>query len=155
MLLKKTFPRWFLTHSPSTDPKSDGITSLDTQRSIQVTVKTLFGKKKIRKTGINKKVKIEIWSKDSELWLNVCMLTAQSLTRGWPFVTPRTTARQAPLSMGFFRQEYWSGLPFPTPGDLPKPVIESRSPESPAQSHGFFTTEAPWKPKCVCVSISI
>ena len=36
----------------------------------------------------------------------------------WVFVTPRTTAHQAPLSMGFSRQEYWNGLPFPTPGDL-------------------------------------
>ena len=40
------------------------------------------------------------------------------------FVTPWTVARQAPLSMGFSRQEYWSGLPFPSPGDLPNPGIE-------------------------------
>ena len=40
------------------------------------------------------------------------------------FATPWTTARQAPLSMGFSRQEYWSGLPFPSPGDLPDPGIE-------------------------------
>ena len=39
-----------------------------------------------------------------------------------------TVAHQAPLSMGFSRQEYWSGLPFPSPGDLPDPVIEPRSP---------------------------
>ena len=43
------------------------------------------------------------------------------------FVTPRTIAHQAPLSMGFSRQEYWSGLPFPPPGDLPNPGIEPRS----------------------------
>ena len=43
-------------------------------------------------------------------------------------VTPSTVARQAPLSMGFSRQEYWSGLPFPTPGDLPNPGIEPGSP---------------------------
>ena len=41
---------------------------------------------------------------------------------------PWTVARQAPLSMGFSRQEYWSGLPFPSPGDLPCPVIEPGSP---------------------------
>ena len=41
---------------------------------------------------------------------------------------PWTVARQAPLSMGFSRQEYWSGLPFPSPGDLPGPGIEPRSP---------------------------
>ena len=43
-------------------------------------------------------------------------------------VTPWTVAHQAPLSMGFSRQEYWSGLPFPTPGDLHDPGIESVSP---------------------------
>ena len=42
-----------------------------------------------------------------------------------------TVAHQAPLSMGFFRQEYWSGLPFPSPGDLPKPGIEPTSPDFP------------------------
>ena len=44
------------------------------------------------------------------------------------FVTPWTVAYQAPLSMGFSRQVYWSGLPFPSPGDLPNPGIEPRSP---------------------------
>ena len=44
------------------------------------------------------------------------------------FATPWTVACQAPLSMGFSRQEYWSGLPFPSPGDLPNPGIEPRSP---------------------------
>ena len=44
------------------------------------------------------------------------------------FVTPWTIAHQAPLSMGFSRQEYWSGLLFPSPGDLPNPGIEPRSP---------------------------
>ena len=43
-------------------------------------------------------------------------------------VTPWTVACQAPLSMGFSRQEYWSGLPFPSPGDLPNPGIEPGSP---------------------------
>ena len=44
-----------------------------------------------------------------------------------PFETPRIVAHQAPLSMGFSRQEYWSGLPFPSPGDLPNPGIEPGS----------------------------
>jgi len=48
------------------------------------------------------------------------------------FVTPWTVARQAPLSMGFPRQEYWSGLSFPPPGDLPDPGIEPMSLVSPA-----------------------
>ena len=50
------------------------------------------------------------------------------------FVTPWTVAHQAPLSIEFSRQEYWSGLPFPSPGDLPDPGIESSSPELQADS---------------------
>ena len=49
---------------------------------------------------------------------------SQSLSRVWLFVTPWTVAHQAPLSMEFSRQEYWSGLPFPSPGDLPNSGIE-------------------------------
>ena len=52
----------------------------------------------------------------------------KSLSRVRLFVTPWTVACQAPLSMGFSRQEYWSGLPFPSPGDLSNPGIEPRSP---------------------------
>ena len=52
------------------------------------------------------------------------------------FVAPWTVACQAPLSMGFPRQEYWSGLSFPSPGDLPDPGMES---VSPALAGGFFT----------------
>ena len=55
-------------------------------------------------------------------------------------VTPQTVARQAPLSMGFPRQEYWSGLPFSPPGYLPDPGME---PASPASAVGFFTTAPP------------
>ena len=58
------------------------------------------------------------------------------------FVTLWTIARQAPLSMGFFRHEYWSGLPCPPPGNLPDPGIEPRSLMSPALSDRFFTTSA-------------
>ena len=57
-----------------------------------------------------------------------------------------TIARQAPLSMEFSRQEYWSGLPFPTPGDLPDPGIEHLPPVSAMLAGGFFTTEPPGKP---------
>ena len=59
------------------------------------------------------------------------------------FVTLSTVDRQAPLSMGFPRQEYWSGLPFPSPGELPDPGIK---PTTPALAGGFFTTEPPGKP---------
>ena len=54
-------------------------------------------------------------------------------------------AHQAPLSIEFSRQEYWSGLPFPSPGDLPDPGIESTSLMSPALADGFFTTSATWE----------
>ena len=56
-------------------------------------------------------------------------LKVKLLSRVWLFVTPWTAAYQAPPSMGFSRQEYWSGLPFPSPGDLPNPGIEPGSPE--------------------------
>ena len=62
------------------------------------------------------------------------------------FVTPWTVACEAPLSMGFLRQEYWSGLPFPSPGDLPNPGIEPTPLMSPASAGVFFATESPGKP---------
>ena len=52
-------------------------------------------------------------------------------------VIPWSAVRQAPLSMGFFSQEYWSGLPFPTPGDLPNTGIKPTSLKSPALAGGF------------------
>ena len=61
------------------------------------------------------------------------------------FATPWTVACQAPPSMGFSRQEHWSGLPFPTPGDLPDPGIELVSPASPALAGRFFTIGPPGK----------
>ena len=57
-------------------------------------------------------------------WLSsACMLSSV-----WLFATLWSAARQAPLSMGFSRQEYWRGLPFPSPGDLPDPGIKPKSP---------------------------
>ena len=64
------------------------------------------------------------------------------LSRVQLFATPWTIAHQAPLSMGFSRQEYWSGLPFPSPGDLPDPGIEPRSPALQADT---LTSEPPGK----------
>ena len=61
-------------------------------------------------------------------------------------VTPLTVAWQAPLSMEFSRQEYWHGLPFPTPADLPNPGIEPGSLASPALMGKFLTSEPPGKP---------
>ena len=59
-------------------------------------------------------------------------------------MTPRTVARQALLSLGFSRQEYCSGMPFPPPGGLPESGIKPASPISPAFAGRFFTTSATW-----------
>ena len=59
--------------------------------------------------------------------------------------TPWTVAHQAPLSMGFSRQEHCSGLPCPPPGDLPDPGIKPKALTSPALAGGFFTTSANWE----------
>jgi len=64
-------------------------------------------------------------------------------------VTLWTVAHQAPLSVEFPRQEYWSGLPFPPPGDLPDPGIEPTSPASPAWPGRFFITELPVEALCM------
>ena len=66
------------------------------------------------------------------------------------FGTPWAVARQAPLSVGFPRQEFWSGLPFPSPGDPPDPGVQ---PKSPALANGFFTTEPSGKLYCQCMDI--
>ena len=71
----------------------------------------------------------------------VCM---KLLSRVRLFATPWTVACQAPLSMGFSKQEYWSGLPFPSPGDLPNPGIKPRSPALQADT---LSSEPPGKPK--------
>ena len=67
----------------------------------------------------------------------------KSLSRVWLFAIPWTAVYQASLSLGFSRQEYWSGLPFPSPGDLPDPWIE---PRSPALQADVLTSEPPGKP---------
>ena len=74
---------------------------------------------------------------------NLCVLSRFSHVQ--LFATPWTVACQALLSMGFPRQEYWSGLPFLSPGDLPNPGVEPASLMSPALAGGFFTTSATWE----------
>ena len=73
--------------------------------------------------------------------VNACILSHVHL-----FVTPWIIALQAPLFIGFFRQEYWSVLPVPSSGDLPNPVIEPKSPAC-----EFFTSEPPRKPLIMLV----
>ena len=63
----------------------------------------------------------------------------------WLIATLWTIAHQAPLPMGSSRQEYWSRLPYPPPGNLPDPGIESESLMSPALAGRFFTTSATWE----------
>ena len=74
------------------------------------------------------------------LWLvRACSCSILSHVR--LFETPWTVAYKSPLSMEFSRQEYWSGLPIPSPGDLPNSGIKPTSPVFPEWSGGFFTTE--------------
>ena len=72
--------------------------------------------------------------------VRVCPATQSYLT-----LTPWTVALQDPLFMGFSRQKYWSGLPFPTPWDLPDPGIESVSLAPPELAGRFFNHCAPWE----------
>ena len=71
---------------------------------------------------------------------NIVCMCAQVCMTLW------TAAHQAPPSMGFSRQENWSGWPFPLSGDLPDPGIKPTSPTSPPRAGLFFTTEPPGKP---------
>ena len=73
----------------------------------------------------------------------VCTLSRFSHVR--LCATPWTVAHQVPMSKGFSRQEYWSGLPFPSPGYLPDPGIKLRSLMSPELADGFFTTSTTWE----------
>ena len=85
------------------------------------------------KTAINIYRKFWLWIKPIITVLsNYCVCLSLSLVQ--LLVTPWNASRQAPLSMGFSRQEYWSVLPFPSPGDLPDPGIEPQSPELQANS---------------------
>ena len=78
----------------------------------------------------------------------VCLLSCVQL-----FAKPWTVACQASLSKEFSRQEYWSGLPFPSPGDLPDSVIKLVSPVSIALAGRLSTTEPPGKPMCGLLSL--
>ena len=93
----------------------------------QVTTQTSF-----------KRWKVKQWPTHSMDAMPSCFSHVQHFAILW------TVAHQAPLSMGFSRQEYWSGLPCPSPGDLPDPGIEPRSLMSPALASRFFTTSAIW-----------
>ena len=98
------------------------------------------------------------------LWLLFTMHICQLLSCIWLLATPWTVACQAPLSMEFSRQEYWSGLPCPPPGDLPDPGIKPQSPalqadslppEPPAYSEGEKQAAACVEFQAVCYNISL
>ena len=76
--------------------------------------------------------------------MHACVLSCDQL-----LAMPWTVDLQAPLFMEFSRQEYWSGLPFPSSGDLPDPGIKLMSPVAPALAGRFFTTEPPGEFKCL------
>jgi len=109
---------------------------IQTGRITDETHKTCWGK--IANVLSQKSVKLNrayVWWSESESFSRFSWVRL--------FVTPWTVAHQAPLSMGFSRQEYWSGLPFPSPGDLPDPGIEPRSPLLKLDS---LPSEPPGKP---------
>ena len=93
----------------------------------------------IIKKSANNKCWTGCGKKGTLLYCCVCISVLSHLQLS---ATPWTIARQAPLSIGFSRQEYWSGLPFPPLGDLPDPGTE---PASSALAGGFFTTCATWE----------
>jgi len=78
-------------------------------------------------------------------WERICLQCESEVAQWCPTLCyPWTVAYQAPPSVGFSRQEYWSGLPFPAPGDLPDPGIK---PQSPSFQADALTTGPPGKPK--------
>ena len=84
------------------------------------------------------------------IYIHMKWSEVKSLSRVWLFATLWTVAHQAPLSMGFSRHGYWSGLPFPSPGDRPNPGIEPRSPTLQADT---LTSEPPGKPIYIYIYI--
>ena len=81
-------------------------------------------------------------------------MRAQLLSHVRLFAIPWTAACQAPLSMGFSRQDYWSGLPFLSLGDFPISGIKPKSPVSPALAGGFFITET-YKTESLCCTAEV
>ena len=82
----------------------------------------------------------------------LCCATVASVMSNFAILWP--VVRQASLCMGFSRKEYWSGLPCPPPGDLPKPGIKSESLMSPVLAGRFFTTSATWGAPWIIITAS-
>ena len=96
---------------------------------------------------LNKNTKVESSTLCTQVYtqwyMKVCVCVS-CFSPVWFLVTPWTVAHQPPLSMGFSGQEYWNGLPFPSPRDLPDPGVEPAFLTSPALAGEFFTTCATW-----------
>ena len=97
------------------------------------------------KNRTNVKKKLSVHSSVASFTENTLLLLLFSHSVVSDSETPWT--HQAPLSMGLTKQEYWNGLPFPTPGDLPDPGMEPLSLMSPALASGFFITAPPGEPQ--------
>ena len=131
-----------LPTEPPGKPKNTGVGSLSLLQRIFATQ---------NQTGVSSVAVRFLTSWDTREALNfvvsvicyACMLS--HFSHVWLFATPWTVAYQAPLSMGFSKQGYWSRLPYPSPWDLLYPGIESWSLKSPALASGFFTTNATWE----------
>ena len=87
----------------------------------------------------------ETWKIQTKLHIVPLCIMLSHFSRVQLSVTPWTIARQAPLSMGFSRQEHWSGLPYPPPGYIPNPGVKPVSLMSPALTDGFFTMSTTWE----------
>ena len=115
----------------------------ESENSLFIAVLAVYNKLRQENREEKKRVQpiapIESWGEKFKCQLHTCSVMSF-------FVTPLTGAYQA-LSMGFSRQEYWSRLSFPTPGDHPHPGIEPTSLSSPALAGRFFTTVTTWKVK--------
>ena len=119
---------------------SRGVTWLTIQRfRLRSPNPVLFAQLEVRQ--VTRKIS-RLDKQDGYVLVHACMLSCFSHV--WLFVTLWTEAHQAPLSMEFPRQGYWSGLPSPPPRDLPDPGIKPMSLMSPALAGGFFTTSATW-----------
>ena len=97
------------------------------------------------KSVISDGIQMEYYLAGNDTQLRICACMLSCFSHVQLFATLWTLACQAPLSMGFSRQEYWSGLPCPPPEDLPDPGIKPLSLTSPALVGGFFTTSATWE----------
>ena len=89
--------------------------------------------------------KFLLYSKINQVYTYVCVFMLSRFSHVQLFAILWTAVHQAPLSMGFSRKEYWSGLLFPPLGDLPDPEIELASLTSPALAGRFFTPSASWE----------